>query len=136
MLRTHLGWLLLAASLAACGEKGIEGAWVACEDTCFELENDGVLFRDDGTALEIDVESSARVDEMTFCEETDDPVTWELDGDKMTIVDGDDTIIATYALNEDRLTISVLEMTFQYQRIDEDNSNGPCPRPVPLQAGR
>jgi hypothetical protein len=119
-----------SASFAGCGEPGIEGAWAECDsETCLEIDDDGVIFREDGTALQIMVEEEKIAPQATFCSRRGGgAVRWELDDGVLTIVDGNEISSGTAEIEENRLIIR--ERTdarpILFQRLADENDLGVC----------
>jgi hypothetical protein len=130
---------LSALLTVACGDPGIEGAWARCEGDCLEIENDGFLLRDDGTAESLEVfDDVAIVHEAGYCvDKSEGAFSWSLEGDQLKVIDerGDEDTV-TIVLNEDRLTIIENGSRELFQRLEEDRAAGQCKggkQPVPVE---
>lgn len=83
--------MVFAASIAlfgiACGEDALVGAWVECHDEpCVELDDEGMLFGEDGLAYLIGVDAELPLEEKTFCIGIHDPpFSWTRDGEALTV---------------------------------------------------
>lgn len=132
MERPVSGTLLLSTLITlfsvGCGEAGIEGAWAECRGDCFAVDDDGFLLRDDGSAVALEVfDDAALVENTAYCARVDErALSWSLEGDQLKMVQDGEEHLATFTLNENRLTMVVDGNRFTYQRLNEDRDAGLC----------
>jgi hypothetical protein len=135
MKRSPFAPLLMLSFFAlapACGEPGLEGAWGECDDdNCLQIDDDGVLFRDDGTAVQLEIfDEAISLEKVPYCERSEteeDVVAWSLEGDQLTITeDGRDPESTRIVINQNRLTVFHEQRSIRFQRLEEDFSTGRC----------